>query len=130
VPRVSFASPSFSASEGGGAATVGVMLDRANPYGPTLVDVTAGAGQAQAGSDFTLAAGSLSIPAGASSAGLALTIVDDAAAEQAETVELSLADPRGAALAAPSSATLSIADDDSPITPAERYTLHLPIVAR
>jgi hypothetical protein len=130
VPRVSFASASLSAGEGDGAVNVGVILDRANPYGPTLVDLAAGAGQAQSGIDFTLAAGSLSIPAGATSAGLALTIVDDALAEPAESVALTLANPRGAALGAPSSATLSIADDDGPATPAETYEVHLPFVAR
>jgi large repetitive protein len=130
VPRVSFASATLSAGEGDGTVNVGVILDRANPYGPTLVDLAAGAGQAQSGSDFTLATGSLSVPAGATSAGLALTIVDDAIAEPAESVALTLANPQGAALGAPSSATLSIADNDSPATPAETYELHLPFVAR
>ena len=84
--------------------------------GPTTADLTVGfslSGTAQAGSDFVSPGGSVTIPAGQSSATVTITPLDDALLEPSETVILNLTPSAGYALGATTTATVIIADDES-----------------
>ena len=79
-------------------------------------------------------AGNIQIPAGAASATFALTPIDDAAVEGAETVIVTLKAKSAYLVIAPSSATVTIADNDitTPPTPSPSpaHRIYLPIVAK
>src|SRR5688500_6177427 len=69
------------------------------------------AGTAAPGSDYVALPGSLTIPAGASSAVIDVTPFDDALVELTETVVVTLT-PNPAYLASPAQATVNIASDE------------------
>jgi hypothetical protein len=70
-------------------------------------------GTATASEDYTAVNGTVTIPAGSTTATFSVVIAADQVDEAAETVLLSLSNPSGAALGAPSNATLTIVDDDT-----------------
>jgi uncharacterized repeat protein (TIGR01451 family) len=122
VPRARFSATSYQIGEGGGSATITVMLNVANPYAAVKVVYSTSNGTALAGSDYTAEQGTLTIPAGQSSATFTIPIINDALNESTETIILSLSEPRGAALGSPASVTLSITDNDVRKT----YKLYFP----
>jgi hypothetical protein len=71
------------------------------------------------GVDHGLASGTVTIPAGQTSARILVPIVDDGAAEPAETVQLTLAAPDGATTGAIATHTLTIVDNDDRRWPGE-----------
>ena len=85
--------------------------------GDTEEDVTVGyattAGTASAVADYVHTSGTLTVAAGATSADIAVTLVDDAVAEPEEAFTLTLTAPVAATLAA-ASATCVVTDDDHP----------------
>jgi uncharacterized repeat protein (TIGR01451 family) len=120
VPRVGFAAATYSAGEGEGAATIAVALDAPNPHASVTV-------QYMVGGDYPAQSGTLTIPAGTSSATLGVPIADDAVASGTKTATLTLSGPSGAALGARSQATLAIADDDGDgLAP----RVYLPVIRR
>ena len=70
-------------------------------------------GTANSGFDYQPLATSVTIPTGASSAVVTVALVDDAAIENSESVELSLAYSAAYIMGSPSSATIAIADNDA-----------------
>jgi uncharacterized repeat protein (TIGR01451 family)/CSLREA domain-containing protein len=122
VPRVQFSDGAYDVSEGGGATVITVTLDAPNVYAGVTVSYTTTDGTAVAGEDYTATGGSVTIPAGSTYVTFSVTIADDQVDEAAETVLLSLSDPSGGALDAPSDATLTILDNDSRV--------YLPLVTR
>jgi Calx-beta domain-containing protein len=76
-----------------------------------VVSYTA-AGTATAGSDYTTVSGSLTIPAGASTARITVTPTDDTTVESAETVLVTLRASSRYTIGTPSTATVTITDDD------------------
>ena len=89
-PKVSFASASQSVAEGSGAHDVEVRLNKA-PASDLTVSYTVG-GTATPGADFTIAnSGTVTVPAGATTATIPVTIVDDGVDDGDETVVLTLA---------------------------------------
>lgn len=70
-------------------------------------------GTATAGEDYVALPGSITLPAGISSATITVTPIDDARVELTETVVVTLA-PGGDYLLAPAQATVSIASDEIP----------------
>lgn len=70
-------------------------------------------GTAAAGSDHVLSAGTVNIPAGATSASISVPILADATHEGDETIILTLAQPSGATLGAITIHTLTIRDNDA-----------------
>ena len=87
---VSFASASRSVAEGSGAHDVEVRLNKA-PTSDLTVSYTVG-GTATAGADFTITnSGTVTVPAGAKTATIPVTIVDDGVDDGGETVVLTLA---------------------------------------
>ena len=111
TPQASFASASQSANEGAGTREVTVNLSPASAFALTLA-YTVG-GTATPGADFTIAdSGTVAVPAGATTATIAVAMADDGAAESAETVVLTLAAGTGYTPGGVDAHTLTIADDD------------------
>jgi V8-like Glu-specific endopeptidase len=112
---------SISASDAAAAETT--TSQAANPgrfiisrTGPTTASLTVNltiAGTATNGTDFNTIARTVTIPAGATSANIDVTVRDDTAAEGSETVALTLAAGTGYAInTAGNTATVSIADNE------------------
>ena len=86
---------------------MGVKLDKAAPSDLALA-YTVG-GTATAGSDFTIAnSGTLSVPKGATTATIPVTIIDDSVEDGGETVVLTLTAGNGYAVVSPNTHTLTI----------------------
>lgn len=111
TPRPSFADDAQVVSEAAGAANVTVNVSPPPPSATTL-NYTVG-GTATAGSEFTVA-NSVSLPAGATSVTIPVTIIDDSAGEDHETVILTLLPGTGYKPGGRSVHTLTIADNDTP----------------
>lgn len=129
VPRISFASATASVSEAAGQLTLVVKLDQVNPYSDTSVAVNVSAATATLGSDFTMPSSLVVIPAGALSANLTITILNDTQQEPNETITLALSSPSGAQLANPSTSIITITDDDIP-NPDTTNKVYLPFIRR
>ena len=98
-------------SEGAGKATVTVQRSGATSA-PASVHYQTTDGTATAPGDYTATTGTLSIPAGATSASFDVPIADDAVAEGDESFTVALSAASGATLGTPSSETVTVADDD------------------
>ncbi len=111
--EVRFVSSSSSVNESSGSATVEVERIGGRE-GMVSVDYATADGSATAGLDYTTSLGTLTWEDGdASPRSFQVPILDDAIAEPPETVNLTLSTPTGGAmLVAPSSATLTIVDND------------------
>ncbi len=79
----------------------------------TAVDWTLAAGSASAGTDFQPAGGAVTIPAGQTSASLAIDVLGDTTDEDDETVSIALSNPVGVQLAE-ASHLIRIVDNDAP----------------
>ncbi|MES2924686.1 MAG: Calx-beta domain-containing protein [Verrucomicrobiota bacterium] len=90
------------------------VLDR--PAGSTAIAVsyTVG-GTATAGSDFTLAPGTLTFAAGEQVKLISNSILADAIGETPEAIVVSLANPSGAQLGSPSTHVITVQDADTPV---------------
>ena len=110
MPEVSVAGT--RANEDAGTMTLWVSLSRASATAVT-VDFATADGTATAGSDYTETDGTLTIPAGATGAGVSVTILDDTDdTESDETFTLNLSNPAGATIAGGSTtATATIIED-------------------
>ncbi|MGQ0620177.1 MAG: Calx-beta domain-containing protein [Panacagrimonas sp.] len=93
------------------AGTVNLDVELSNPsYLPVSIEVT---GSPPQGADYTaLTAGPITIPAGATSAAVSLTVTEDAIDEADEIVNISLTSPVNATLGSPSTLALTIEDND------------------
>jgi hypothetical protein len=112
VPAVRFSASAYNVNEKDGAAVITVTrtgdLSR-----PASVKYSTSDGTASERSDYTAALGTLNFAAGESSKSFTVFVTDDALAEGPETLSLGLGDPAGASLGGPSTATLTIANDDT-----------------
>ena len=107
APRVSFASASGTVGEGSGTHDVEVRLSPA-PAAETTITYSVG-GTATAGSDYTIAgSGTLTVPKGATTAAIPVTIIDDSVEDGGETVVLTLTAGNGYAVGATGTHTLTI----------------------
>ena len=109
-PRVSFASASQSVAEGSGTRNVKLRLSTA-PAGDITVKYTVG-GTATAGSDYTALSGTVSVPKGATTATIPVTVIDDGVGEDGETVVLKLTGNSGYGVASADTHTLTIVDNE------------------
>ena len=119
---VGFSAATAQVSEGAGTATLAVALNATAATTVTVPYAVSG-GSASNGSDYTLPAGTLTIPAGSLTGTITVALVDDALVEADETVVVTLGTPQNADLAASSSFTLTIADNDT-------WLVYLPLVRR
>ncbi len=115
-PTVTFTSASQTVAESAGTATITAQLSNPSYQDVSVPFTTGGTATQDAGNDYTLTAGPVTIAAGGSSANITVTINDDALDEPDETVIVTLDTPTNATLGTPSSHTLTITDNDA--TPA------------
>jgi Calx-beta domain-containing protein/putative Ig domain-containing protein/SdiA-regulated protein len=108
-----FSATTYSVVEGGVNATITVV--RSGPTAAAVgVSYSVSNGSAVAGSDYTTVSGTLSFGAGQTSKTFTVPILADTLDEADETVNLALSQPTGGAtLGAPSTAVLTIADNDT-----------------
>lgn len=111
VPLVQFSSSSYSIAENGGSATLTVTRT-GDTTGTSSVNYSTSNASATAPGDYTASSGTVNFTAGSSSQTFPVPITNDLAFESTETFTATLASPSGALLGTPSSATVSIIDDD------------------
>ena len=112
LDTVQFSAATYSVSENGGTSTITVTRSGGG-LGPATVNYATTNGSATAGSDYTTASGTLIFAPAQISATFTVPVTDDASDEPDETVNLALANPLlGATLGSPSTAVLTIVDDD------------------
>ena len=113
-PTVSFASASQSAGEESGTRNVVARLNKA-PATDVTFAYTVG-GTATAGSDFIIAdSGTLSVPKGATTAAIPVTIIDDSVEDGGETIVLTLTASNGYAVGTVATHTLTIQNHEPPV---------------
>ncbi len=111
--EIAFSAATYAAAED--SADVLITVTRSGAVGAASVDYATIAQTATAGQDYVSTTGTLAWGVGENGdKTFAVTILDDQDVEATETLELSLANPSGGALASPSTATLSINDNDDP----------------
>ena len=111
APTVRFSSASYSVIEDVGSATITTTLNIPSRVTVT-VNYASSDGTALAGNDYLTATGTLTFTPGQTSQTITVTILGDALDELDETVNLTLGNPDPAVLGEPSSAVLTIVDDD------------------
>ena len=108
-----FATDTMSSPESSSATVTVQRVDSSE--GAVSVHYATTDGTAAAGADYVATSGTLSFAAGETAKTFSLTVNDDSIDEPDETISLTLSEPTGgASLGAPSTATLTIADDDAP----------------
>ncbi len=112
---IQFAVAAYSVNEADGVANITVNLGATSSQAVS-VDYATSNGTATAGSDYTAASGTLTFAPGETSKTFPVTILDDGATEGDETVNLALSNPSGATLGALTAATLTIVDNEGPVT--------------
>jgi len=115
VVTVTASDPSAGEPSNAGAFTVSRM---GATTASLAVSYTVG-GTATPGTDYTALSGSVTIPAGAASAAVTVIPRDDTAPESGETVVVTLSAGGSYTVGTPSSATVTIADNDSGTTPTQ-----------
>ncbi|HEX4872180.1 MAG TPA: Calx-beta domain-containing protein, partial [Nevskiaceae bacterium] len=108
-PTVSVLTPTLTLREGGGSGVL--VLGIAPPAGTTVSIPFTRSGSAGS-EDVTLSASPLQVPAGASTARLAVSVRDDSLDEPLETLTVQLLSPDGAVLGSPDQAQISVEDND------------------
>lgn len=111
LPTVCFESSLSSGPEGLAHPSIRVVLVPASGQEVT-VRVAASGGTAKEGPDFGLPFGTVTLPAGRTSTNIDLVVVDDTEYEAAETVTLTLSEPRNALIGYVSGHTYTIQDSD------------------
>lgn len=111
-----FSSPAYTVAENAGSATIQVTRSGGSG-GAVTVNYATSNGTATAAVDYTAAAGTLNFACGSVAVqSFQVPLIDDAALEADETVNLTLSAPSGgAALGVPAGATLTITNDDAPV---------------
>lgn len=118
LPTVTVAATDSSASETGPNTGLFTVTRTGSTTSPLLVNLTLG-GTATAGSDYATITGPITIAAGSATKTVTVTPVDDAGVEPAETVVLTIAAGSGYNVGSPSSATVTIADNDNAVVDAD-----------
>jgi len=112
--RVQFSAGSYSVDEKDRSAVITVVRTSSSS-GEILVDYGTMDGSASAGADYEGISGTLIFHDGEVSKTFSVSILDDSIAEAEKTVKLSLSNPKGGAvLGTPSTAILTIDDNDRP----------------
>jgi CSLREA domain-containing protein len=118
-PTFQFSQTTYSAGEAAGNATLIVTKTGATSLSATVHFATSD-GTAVAPGDYTAASGDLTFLANETSKQIQVPIVDDTAVENNETFTVTLTAPSGATLGSPSSASVTIVDNDT--LPQVRWT--------
>ncbi|MBK8396633.1 MAG: hypothetical protein IPL26_15540 [Leptospiraceae bacterium] len=113
-PTVAFTTTTGNGSEATTAVTIPVTLSGAYSQTVTVGYSVTGGTATDAGTDFTLAAGTLTFVAGDTSEDINLAIVNDTISESSETITITLASPTVATLGTNTTHTYTILDNDTP----------------
>ena len=113
-PSVSFNAASSSGSESTTSVNIPVSLSTASGQTVTVGYAVTGDTATGGGVDYTLANGTLTFAPGVTSQNISITVVNDTADEDDETIEVTLASPSNAALGAITIHSYTIQDNDSP----------------
>lgn len=109
-----FTTTSYTVSETVSQATVSIVRVGGND-GSVSIDYAVTAGTATAGSDFETKSGTLDFANNETSKTFIVVIKNDTSGEGSETINLTLSNPgNGASLTTPSTAVLTINDDEQP----------------
>jgi len=100
--------------EGGAGSLVFTVSSSGAASGDVTVDFSTSDGSAEAGVDFVASSGTVTIPAGATSAEITVSLLDDSDREIDETFTVDLQNPSSNATLGSSRATGTINDDDPP----------------
>ena len=111
LPTVTLAATTGTATEAGPVPGVFTVTRTGSTAAALTVSYTVG-GTATAGSDYTALSGSVTIAAGAASATIAVTPVDDTAVEERRDGGGDAERERGYTVGTPAAATVTIASDD------------------
>lgn len=111
LSTVQFSSASSSVAENAGTATITVTRT-GDLTATSTVSYTTADGTATAGSDYTATSGTLTFAPGVASQSIVIPILDDLSDETDEALTITLSSPSIAELGTPSTATLTITDDD------------------
>ncbi len=112
APTISFSSVTYMIGEAGVSATITVTRS-GNLDAISTVQFATSDNTATAGADYTATSGMLTFAPGDDSETFAVPITDDSIDEPNEIVTLTLSNATAATLAAPSTAQLTITDDDT-----------------
>lgn len=112
-PTIGFGSAATAGAESTASVNIPVSLSAVS-IKQTQVNYAVTGTATGSGTDYTLAAGTLTIAAGQTSANIALTVVNDTTDELDETVIVTLSGPVDASLSAASVHTYTIQDNDNP----------------
>jgi ribosomal protein L35AE/L33A len=109
-----FSNATYSVNENGGQVTITVTRTNGS-NGAVSVNYATANGSASAGADYTAASGTLNFADGQTTQTFTVSILDDAVFEGNETFTVALSSPTGGAtLGNPSSATVTIVDNEQP----------------
>jgi hypothetical protein len=110
--RVQFSASTYTTTETSGSATITVVrtLGTADT---ASVDYSTSDGSATANEDYTPASGTLFFASGETTKTFTIQILDDPFGETPETVNLTLSNPVGSTLGTPSTAVLTINDNEA-----------------
>lgn len=109
--NIAFSASQYSTGESNGTATVTISRS-GGTSGQSTVEYETINGTALAGSEYTMTKGTLTFAAGETQKSFQIPITNNTAIEGMKTVNLSLKNPTGSLLGSPTSATLSIIDDE------------------
>ncbi|MCY3562576.1 MAG: hypothetical protein OXH26_01440 [bacterium] len=112
--EASIATAAYSAGEAAAdrSVDVAVSLSKGAPAGGLTVSYTVG-GTATAGSDYTTLGGTVAFTAGATTANIAVAVLNDNIDDDAETIIITLTDGTSYDLGSAKTTTVTIADDDA-----------------
>ncbi|MBL8196606.1 MAG: hypothetical protein JNM06_22630 [Blastocatellia bacterium] len=111
VATVQFSATNYMINEDGGNALITVTRT-GSTTGTAMVNYATSNGTATAGSDYTATSGTLTFPDGSAMQSFMVPVLNDNLTEPNETVNLTLSMPTGATLGTPSTAVLTITNDD------------------
>ncbi len=114
LPAVSVQATDASAAEAG-PDTGAITVSRTGATTTALTVSYSVSGSATPGADYAALSGTLIIPAGATSAGITITPIDDSQVEPDETIILALSPGAGYTLGSPTQATVVISDNDTAV---------------
>jgi hypothetical protein len=112
-PIVTITAPDASAAEPGNNGSF--RISRTATSGSLRVYYSTSGSTASSGTDYAALAGSVDIPSGQSSALVSVAVNDDNTVENSETVRLTISSNSAYTIGSPSSATVTIADDDEDV---------------
>ena len=112
VPAISIADASVTEGNSGTVNLNFAVTLSAASLSDVSVSYATGGGTATAGTDYTAASGTLTIPSGSTSGTITVVVTGDTSSEPGETLTLTLSNPLNATLAR-SAATGTIANDDA-----------------